>query len=281
MIAVTGANGYVGGRILANLRAGGAGALALVRRPGECGGPSRRYALCEPLAEGTLADVDTVIHAAWDASARGGAVEAVNVRGSLPLLDAVAARGGRVVLISSLSAFSGARSHYGAAKYALEQAVHRHGGLAVRPGLVFGIGAGGLFGNLVATSSGPSLMPIVGGSERLFVSHDGHLSKLVAELASAPPGRSGTIFAAHETPTTLRAIVEQIAAGRDRQVRLVPLAPRAVLAGLRVAEAAGLRLPYRSDSLLSLVNPAPLDELAALERPSRPFPPLSRDLWET
>ena len=225
--------------------------------------------------------MDTVIHAAWDASARGGAVDAVNVPGSLPLLDAVASRGGRVVLISSLSAFSGARSRYGAAKYALERAVHRHGGLSIRSGLVFGIGAGGLFGNLLATSSGPSLMPIVGGSERLFVSHDGHLSELVAELVSAPPERPGTIFAAHETPTTLRAIVEQIAAARGRRVRLVPLAPRAVLTGLRVAEAAGLGLPYRSDSLLSLVNPAPLDELAALERPARPFPPLSRDLWES
>ena len=124
-------------------------------------------------------------------------------------------------------------------------------------------------------------MPIVGGSERLFVTHDGHLSKLIAELVSAPPGRPGTMFAAHEMPTTLRAIAEQIAATRGGQVRLVPLAPRAVLAGLRVAEAVGLRLPFRSDSLRSLVNPAPLDELAALERPSRPFPPLSRDLWES
>ena len=149
VIAVTGANGYVGGRILAALRdarsrhgrarapsPGVRGALPPVRarRAARRGRPSK--------------DVDTVIHAAWDASARGGSVDAVNVRGSLPLLDAVTARGGQVVLVSSLSSFSRARSRYGAAKYALEQAVQRHGGLAIRPGLVFGIGAGGLFGNL-------------------------------------------------------------------------------------------------------------------------------------
>ncbi len=163
MIAVSGANGYVGGRILAGLREGGVEALALVRRPQECAGPARRFALCEPLAEGTLEGVEAVIHAAWDASARGAEVDAVNVQGSLPLLDGAAARGARLLLISSLSAFSAARSRYGRAKFALERAVHRREGLAVRPGLVFGIAAGGLFGSLVGTSSERSPMPIVGG----------------------------------------------------------------------------------------------------------------------
>jgi nucleoside-diphosphate-sugar epimerase len=281
VIAVTGANGYVGGRILTHLRDSGVEALALVRRPQECGSPSRRFALCEQVAEGTLEGVEAVIHAAWDASARGEEVDAVNVRGSLPLLDAVAAHGARLVLISSLSSFSGARSRYGRAKFALERAVHHRGGLAIRPGLVFGVAGGGLFGRLVGTSSEHSLMPVVGGSERLFVSHDEHLASLVAELVAGTWERPGTIFAAHETPTTLRAIVEQIAAARGRRVRLVPVAPRAVLAALRLAEAAGLQLPYRSDSLVSLINPAPLDELAALGRPPRPFPPFSRNLWES
>jgi len=280
VIAVTGANGYVGGRILANLRAAGTGALALVRRPEQDDGSSRRFALGEPLAEGTLEDVHTVIHAAWDMTARGEQVAAVNVAGSLPLLDALAARGGRALLISSLSAFATARSDYGRAKYALEQAVQRRGGLAVRPGLVFGAGAGGLFGRLAATSSQRPLMPIVGGSERLFVTHDEHLAILIAGLAAAPPDRQGTIFAAHERPTTLRAIVEQIAAARGGNVRLVPIPARAVLTALRLAEAAGLQPAYRSDSLLSLVNPAPLDELSELERPSLTFPALSPDLWE-
>jgi len=280
VIAVTGANGYVGGRIIAHLRAGGMETVALVRRPDECSGPSRRFVLGEPLAADTLEGVDTVIHAAWDASVRGDEVAAVNTEGSLPLLDGVADRGGRLLLVSTLSAFPAARSRYGRAKYALEQAVQRRGGLAVRPGLVFGAAAGGLFGSLVNTSSRGSVMPIVGGSERLFVTHDEHLGKLFAELAGAGSARQRTIFAAHERPTTLRSIVELIAAARGGRVRLVPIPPRAVLAALRLAETAGLPVPYRSDSLLSLINPAPLDELAALDRPPLTFPPLSRDLWE-
>lgn len=278
MIAVTGANGYVGSRILARLRADGIESVALVRRPEECAGPSRRFALGEPLADGTLADVDTVIHAAWDVVARGDRVAAVNVAGSLPLLDGACARGAQLLLISSLSAFAGTRSDYGRAKYALEQAVQRRGGLAVRPGLVFGASAGGLFGSLAQTASGRSPAPIVGGSERLFVTHDERLAKLLAELVGAPGDLGAPIFAAHERPTTLRAIIETLAAARGVRPRLVPLPPRVVLAALRVAEAGGLRLPYRSDSLLSLINPAPLDELAELERPPLAFPAFSADL---
>ncbi|HTY96841.1 MAG TPA: NAD-dependent epimerase/dehydratase family protein [Solirubrobacteraceae bacterium] len=280
MIAVTGANGYVGGRILAALRADGAEAVALVRRPHEQDGPARHYALDEPLADGVLDGVDTVVHAAWDASVRGGRVAAVNARGSLPLLDAAAARGGRVLLISSLSAFSGARSRYGQAKLALEQEVQRRGGLSVRPGLVFGAAPGGLFGSLAGSASGRGPTPIVGGSERLFVTHDEHLARLVAQLAGEPPQdrpRPRVIFAAHERPTTLRALTGEIAAARGASVRFLPVPTAAVLAVLRLAEAAGLELPYRSDSLVSLVNPAPLDQVADLERPPVSFPPFRGD----
>ena len=48
---------------------------------------------------------------------------------------------------------------------------------------------------------------------------------------------------------------------------------------IRSLELLGVGLPYRSDSLRSLINPAPLDEVAALERSPVRFPPLSPDLW--
>jgi nucleoside-diphosphate-sugar epimerase len=280
VIAVTGANGYVGGRILARLRGSGTQAVALVRRPAEQAGPARRYSLGEPLAAGTLDEVDTVVHAAWDAAAPAGEVIATNTHGALPLLDAVAARGGRVVLISSLSAFAAARSRYGRAKYALEQAVLQRGGSAVRPGLVFGAAAGGLFGRLAGTASGQAMTPVVGGSERLFVTHDEHLAQLVAELVLGTQHSPRLLFAAHERPTDLRSILEVIAAARGTRARLLPVPARAALGVLRAAEAVGLSLPYRSDSLVSLINPAPLDEVAELERGAIAFPPLSRDLWD-
>ena len=280
MIAVTGANGYVGGRILAHLKATGADAIALVRRPAEGDRGSRRYALAAPLDADALDGVDTVIHAAYDLSVRGERVAAVNCTGSLPLLDAVAERGGRVVLISTLAAFDGARSRYGAAKRELEHAVLSRGGVAIRPGLVFGAGARGMFGSLVGALSRGAPVPLFGGgAQRLFVTHDERLCQLVAEIARGRVEPPSTLFAAHEVPTSLREIAAQIASASRRRLLAVSVpAPPAMLA-LRCAEAAGVQLPFRSDSLRSLLNPAPLDQVSALARSPLQFPALSPALW--
>jgi nucleoside-diphosphate-sugar epimerase len=286
MIAVTGANGYLGARIVTHLRAAGGEAIALVRRPQADGGSSgigeraRRYALAEPLEPSVLDGIETVVHAAWDLSTRGEEIRAVNVRGSLPLLDDLAARGGRTVLISSLAAFPGARSLYGQAKLELEHAVLERGGVVLRPGLVFGVDAGGLFGAMVAAISRNPLAPLLGGGwQRLFVTHDEHLCELVAQIIGGRFGPDRPVFAAHELPTTLRAIAVQVAEAHGRRLRVIPLPQRLAYLGLRSAEIAGLSLSFRSDSLLSLASPIPLDLTAALERSPVEFPPLTPELW--
>jgi nucleoside-diphosphate-sugar epimerase len=286
MIAVTGASGYIGGRVIAHLRAAGTEAVALVRHPPAVGARAaggrraRRYALAEPLERDALEGVETVVHAAWDLSARGAAIRAVNVRGSVPLLDAISARGGRTVLISSLAAFPGARSLYGQAKLELERAVLDRGGIVLRAGVVFGVGAGGLFGAMAGAIARRPVAPLIGGGwQRLFVTHDRHLCELIAAVIAGGFDAERPVFAAHEVPTTLRAIAAQLAQGHDRHLKVIPVPQRLAYLGLRCAEIARLSLPFRSDSLLSLANPAPLDVLAALQRSPLKFPPLSPELW--
>ena len=287
MIAVTGANGYLGGRIIAHLRAQGHDVIAMVRHPqagdrSSCSHPpARRYALAEPLEPAALDGIETVVHAAWDLSSRGAEIRAVNVCGSLPLLDELAARGGRAVLISSLAAFAGARSLYGQAKLELERAVLARGGVVLRPGLVFGVDAGGLFGAMVAAISRRRFAPLVGGGwQRLFVTHDQHLCELLAVIIGGRFGPDRPVFAAHELPTTLRAIAMQLAQAHGHRLTVIPLPTRLAHLGLRAAEIAGLSLPVRSDSLLSLTNPMPLDLIATLERAPVQFPPLTPELWK-
>jgi nucleoside-diphosphate-sugar epimerase len=281
VIAVSGASGYVGGRILAHLRAGGEEVLALVRRPQACEAPARRFALAEPLAEGALVGVEAVVHAAWDLAARGPAVRELNVAGSLPLLDAAAATGARLVFISTLAAFTGARSDYGRAKLALEREVLDRGGVVLRPGVVFGMRPQGIFGELVRSVSGHRVVPLVGGSGRLFLSHDEHLCELVASVLRGGVAAPEPLFAAHELPTTLRGLTDQIAAAGGHSPRVIPLPAAPVYGVLRALEVLGVGLPYRSDSLRSLINPAPLDQLAALARGPVRFPPFSPDLWRS
>jgi nucleoside-diphosphate-sugar epimerase len=280
MIAVTGANGYLGGRIVAHLRAGGADAVGLVRRPDPDDGRQRRYALNQPLDPGVLDGIEWVVHAAYDLSRREEDIRAVNFLGSLPLLDGVAAQAGRVLLISSLSAFEGTRSQYGRTKLELERAVLERGGIVLRPGLVFGVGAGGLFGAMVAALSARAVAPLIdGGWHRQFVTHDEHLCELVGELVAGRARADGPLLAAHEVPTTLRAIASQVAGARGRRLKTVTIPSALADLGLRSAELGGLALPFRSDSLRSLRYPIPLDQLSALARGPISFPPLSPRLW--
>jgi nucleoside-diphosphate-sugar epimerase len=286
MIAVTGANGYLGGRIISHLRAAGSDAIALVRHPQAEGLASdidptaRHYALGEPLDPSTLDGIDAVIHAAWDLSRRGSEIGDVNVRGSLPLLDELAARGGRAVMISSLAAFAGASSLYGQAKLQLERLVLERGGVVLRPGIVFGVDGGGLFGSMATAISRRSLAPLIdGGWQRLFVTHDEHLCELVAAIVDGRFGPDRPVFAAHELPTTLRAIAVGLAHAQGRRLTVIPLPQRLAYLVLRAAEIAGLSLPFRSDSLLSLTNPIPLDLIAGLERGPVEFPPFTPERW--
>jgi nucleoside-diphosphate-sugar epimerase len=282
VIGVTGASGYVGGRILAHLRRSGFETVAMVRRPARSDARARPYALAQSLDPSLLDGVEWVVHAAHDLSQVGDAVRVVNCEGSLPLLDALAERGGRAVLISSLSAFSGARSDYGRAKLELEHAVLERNGVVLRPGLVFGVDAGGLFGAIARATARYALMPMVGsGRQRLFMTHDRAVCELVSAIVAGdvPPDRP--LFAAHEVPATLRDIAQRLARANGRDLTVIPLAPRLVYLGLRSAELARLPLPFRSDSLRSLSHPIPLDQVAALARGPVEFPPLSDDLWRS
>ena len=280
MIGVTGASGYVGGRVLSHLRAQGIDAVALVRRPAPEEEGARRYALDAPLEDSALEGLRMVVHAAYDLSQRGERVRAVNLSGSLPLLDALAAQGGRALLISSLSAYEGAPSEYGRTKLELERAVLERDGIVLRPGLVFGANGGGLFGAMVAALSRRAIMPMIGGgSQRLFVTHDERLSELVAAIVAGSSQADRPLFAAHEVPTTLRAIAEQIARAQGRRLAAIPFPGALARLGLRSAELTGLGLPFRSDSVRSLASPIPLDQVSALARSAIRFPALTPELW--
>jgi len=67
------------------------------------------------------------------------------VEGSIRLLRMAKAAGvGRIVFISTISAFTGARSRYGRAKLQVESVCRELGGIILRPGLVFGDSPGGV-----------------------------------------------------------------------------------------------------------------------------------------
>jgi nucleoside-diphosphate-sugar epimerase len=264
LAAVTGASGYLGGRCAAALRAAGWEVRRLVRTPVEPG--DRPFRLGEPVDPDALRGADVLIHAAHDFKAYGPEAFRVNVSGAEALLKAAQAAGvGRIVAVSSVSAFAGCRSEYGRAKLALEEAVAGRGGISVRPGLIYGGGKGGMFGTLARLCRLPVIPLPDGGRQPLFLAHaDDVAAALVAATGWGPAAAPVTL--AHPEPVPFRDILRALARGQGKKPFFAPFPSAVMLGALGAAEAAGLRLPARRDSLLGLLYGNPDPDFAAARR---------------
>jgi nucleoside-diphosphate-sugar epimerase len=275
VIAITGATGYVGRLLCAALEGRGQTVRRLTRRPEAARGDAF-FALEAPVPAGALAGVESLIHAAYDfRPAREADLRRLNVDGSRRLLEAARREGvRRVLFISSIASYGGSHSAYGRVKWTLEQDVAALGGTSLRPGLIFGRERGGLFAALDRVVRRAPFVPDFGPSARLYVVHAGDLTRIVgACLERAAGAGQAPLAAAWAEPYTMRRVLEIIAEAAARRVRFLPAPPPLALAGLRALEAAGLRLPFRSDSLVSMLhgNPAPGLTAEVLGVPLRPL----------
>lgn len=267
--AVSGANGFVGQAVCRAFRARGWTVVALVRHPQSApdGCEPRSFTLGEPPSPDLLAGVDVLVHAAYDFSLRSWAdICRVNAVGSEYLFDA-ATRAGvkRQIFISSMAAFEGCRSKYGLGKLAAEHAARIRRGVIVRPGVIYGERNGGLAGQIAALAKKTPIVPMIGsGNYPLYTCHVDDLCALLLFLAQTERPPDGTITAAHRSPVTLRGLVEQGRGGKA-SASILPIPWRLIATGLSLAELIGLRLAFRSDSVISIVHADRAPDFTALE----------------
>jgi nucleoside-diphosphate-sugar epimerase len=258
--AVTGASGYLGSRISAVLEAEDWRVARLVRSPGvdawaciyDLGAP------ISPDVRRLLESTDVVVHAAYDLSLTSASdIWRVNVEGTRRLLDAASeARVRRVIVLSSMSAFEGTTQLYGRAKLAIEALTERHGGCAVRPGLVYGEHPGGMAGALRRLTTLP-IVPLIAGDPRIYTVRESDLMSTIAALAAADVVPAGVISVAHPVPVRLRDLMVALAALEGRECHFVKIPWKPIFGVLRLAEYVGLHPRFRADSLLGLVHSAP------------------------
>jgi nucleoside-diphosphate-sugar epimerase len=269
--AVTGSNGYVGRAIGAALRRDGCPVIDLCRR----GAGVRTFSLDAPPAPGLLQDVEALIHCAYDfAPADEAGIRRINIDGSIRLFEAARAAGvGRIIFISSMSAFPGCRSMYGRAKLAVESGAGRLGVVIVRPGLVYGPEAGGMVGALLKSLSIPFVTPLVGrGLQSTYLAHEDDLGELLIRLVKGDAPAATPILAAHEKSKSFKEVLQILAQVHGRQNRLyLPVPAGLVAAGLKLTELAGLKMRLRGDSLVSLLHQDPRPDFSATARIGAPF----------
>ena len=204
--------------------------------------------------------ISALVHCAYDfRPVMRAEIHRINVEGSRKLFK-VARAGGveRIAVMSSISAFEGCTSTYGRAKLEIEAAARAVGALVIRSGLVYGDGppdAGGMFGSL-AKSVQRGVVPLIdGGTHPQYLIHEEdlwHLLKGFFEGELHNPGRP--VVAASSRPWPLRDLLADLSRRQGRHPRFVSIPWMPVWAGLRLAELVHLHIPYRSDSVVSLVR---------------------------
>jgi len=261
LVLVTGANGWLGRCVARRFRAAGWRVRELVRRPESAAverGEAAAFTLGDEVTLEALARATALVHCAYDFSGRAwGEIEAANVRGSFRLLEAARKAGvERIVYISSMSSFPGCKSLYGKAKLAIEEQAAAQGALILRPGLIYGDQPGAMFEGLVRQAGNAKVLPLIGGGGQvLYLVHETDLSDLILRYVSSDfPAPKAPITAAHPQGWTFRQILEKIAGKLGRRLTFIPVPWQAVWLVLKTAERCGLRLGFRSDSLVSLVN---------------------------
>ena len=276
--AVTGANGFVGRAVCRHFEAAGWRVVRLVRSPEQAAGDARRFVLGEDLAPATLSGIDLVVHTAYDFSLRSwDDIRRVNVRGSEQLFDAATRAGvGRQIFISSLAAYEGCRSKYGLGKLAAEEAARVRGGVVLRPGVIYSEENGSIAGQIAAVARRLPIVPMIGtGRYLLYMCHVDDLCGLIVRMSQMDQPPSVPVAAAHPNPVTLRALVES-AQRKHGFHAILPIPWVGLFAVLWCAEKLGMRLGFRSDSVVSLVYANPSVDLSVLQQLAilfRPFQP--------
>lgn len=239
-LAITGATGFVGGRLLTLALSKGHEVTALTRRSQNerhgvswvQGALDNRHAL-----QRLVGEADAVIHVAGVISAPDAAgFEAGNVTGTLAVLAAATAAGvRRFVQVSSLAAREPRISLYGASKRRAEELVERSGldWAIVRPPAVYGPGDRETLELFKAARIGLVPLPPKG---RISLIHADDLSRLLLALA-APTAPSQLLVEAddgREDGWTHKEFATALAAAQDRRALSLSVPAGAIRFGARI-----------------------------------------------
>ena len=263
--AITGATGFIGRHVAAELASRGVAVTSIVRPGSRHAPPPDTKVVYAPLEAAALraafAGVDAVVHLAGVVAAVDARTfAAVNAEGTRAVATAARDAGARLVHVSSLAAAGPAPrsaphreddvpppvTPYGASKLESEEIVKATGGLrwiVLRPGVVYGPTDRAVFPLFQAGQRG--VLPLVGrpGAAYTFIYVDDVVRTIVAAVEKT--GAAGTVFVGHPVPVSSSDVLDAIQAAIGREARVIPVPLALTYVAAVAADVAGrvLRKP--------------------------------------
>lgn len=248
-ILVTGASGFIGRALVAELAAAGHSIRAAMRQPADVFARSVEVVAVSDLTRpvewrALLRGVETVVHLAGIAHTGPGVAEdaydRVNRLATVELANTAHAVGIRhLVFISSIRAQSGPTSTglvretdpphptdaYGRSKLAAEAAVRAANvpHTILRPALIYGPGVKGNLARLIELAQMPWPLPLGLCRNRRSLLARGNLIAAIHLALESPAARDETFIVADPAPLTLADILTELRAGQGRSPGLLPV----------------------------------------------------------
>ncbi|MBT9159941.1 MAG: hypothetical protein DDT27_00522 [Dehalococcoidia bacterium] len=270
-IAITGATGYIGQRLIHAARLAGHEVLALSRRPViEAGVAWQFFELANATPLALPSDIDAVLHLAAETRNAAG-LDLTEQKAAQLLIDAAASVRAAFVFMSSQTACADAPTAYGRIKWKIERATIEAGGLVIRPGQVYGGPEHGLFGVLCTVVRNLPVLPAFVPAPAVQPVHvDDLVVALLACLAREP---SSIISVAAPEGISLTAFLRAIARGRTSRcpvfipVPVLLLRVTARLLGSGLSRKLGLERLLSLFALQHMNTAGDLQHLALMLRP--------------
>ena len=250
-ILVTGASGFIGRALVAELANAGHSVRAAMRQPADIFPRSVEVIGVSDLTRPVewrplLKDIETVVHLAGITQAgpqiAEHAYDRVNRLATAELASAAKVTGiGHLVFMSSIRAQSGPSSTgilretdaprptdaFGRSKLAAEDAMRAAGvGFTIlRPVLIYGLGVKGNFARLMELAREPWPLPLGLCRNRRSLLARRNLIDAIHLVLASPAAKGETYNVADPNPLTLAEIMTALRAGEGRRPRLLPVPP--------------------------------------------------------
>lgn len=249
---ITGANGYIGANLSTYMEVNGWDVIKLQREI-KTNTSSISFSLGHLDDSKIPNKIDLLIHCAHDFDNLS-----INIEGTINLYDIVKKHGDpKIIFISSISVINGCTSKYSFLKSKIEEITKKYGGTSIRLGLVYGPGAGGMFGKISKFIKLNIFIPVIGsGNEKMYTTFICDLCEFIVKLAQIPNFPKGKVYSAFSQEPIIfyNLILELVRYHKKRKYMIIKIPPKLIIIGFRIFKLLNLKIAFNEDNLRGIQN---------------------------